>query len=46
MFVDNNLILSGAIAQVVGAAGGPGQVTSTITGQTVRGRVRCRLRVV
>ena len=37
MFVDNNLILSGSIAQIQGAPGGPGQVTSTITGQTVTG---------
>jgi len=37
MFVDNNLILAGSIAQIQGAPGGPGQVTSTITGQTVTG---------
>ncbi len=37
MFTDNNLILSGAIAQIAGAPGGPGQVTATITGQTVTG---------
>jgi hypothetical protein len=37
MFVDNNLILSGAIAAIVGAPGGPGQVTSTIAGQAVTG---------
>ena len=37
MFVDNNLILAGAIAQIQGAPGGPGQVTATITGQTVTG---------
>ncbi len=37
MFVDNNLILSGSIAQITGAPGGPGQTTATITGQTVTG---------
>ena len=37
MFVDNNLILSGSITQMIGAPGGPGQTTSTITGQTVTG---------
>ena len=37
MFTDNNLILSGSITQVVGAVGGPGQVSATIAGQSVTG---------
>lgn len=37
MFVDNNLNLSGSITQIIGAPGGPGQVTATITGQTITG---------